>query len=380
MARAKKSATATEEKKVPEKKAPELRVKPPAKAAVSSKTPAKLAKTADKSAPPPKSKALGKGRKSFRYRPGRRADKEIVKQIRLSATTAAIRLAPFIRLVREIAQDFPPPTAGDVWRFQKSAIQALQVATEHYGIGIMKQSKFMANVAKRVTIQREDVRRTLLFPEVASEGAVKQNERKYLDAVKHTYEQRQGLDAKAEKQRQKELDVERQETAAKREKRSEAMRAAAAKRKAAKLLKEGGEEEEEEEEGDAKEEDKKEPVEDEPAAAATEVLALPAPEPEKITGKRKRAPKGSTKAAVRMAARDEEDESKEEEVKADEVPVASSKRQMAAAASALARTAHSKRAKKATEPEPEPVDHDDSQAAFRMEVAVGSPEPSSSQM
>ena len=62
--------------------------------------------------PPPK--------KGFRYRPGTLALREIRRYQK--STELLIRKRPFMRLVREIAQDFKTDL-----RFQSNAIQALQV-------------------------------------------------------------------------------------------------------------------------------------------------------------------------------------------------------------------------------------------------------------
>merc|ERR1719479_114086 len=58
---------------------------------------------------------------------------------------------PFMRLVREIANDFK----NDL-RFQSSAVLALQEAAEAYMVGLFEDTNLCAIHAKRVTIMPKD--------------------------------------------------------------------------------------------------------------------------------------------------------------------------------------------------------------------------------
>lgn len=64
---------------------------------------------------------------------------------------------PFIRLVREIAQIYPPHRADGSWRFQPGAILALQEAAEMYIVGIFEDTNLCAAHAKRKTILPKDM-------------------------------------------------------------------------------------------------------------------------------------------------------------------------------------------------------------------------------
>ena len=66
------------------------------------------------------------------------------------STDLLIRNRPFQRLVREIAED-----QGRLrdYRFQSSAILALQEATEHYIVSLFEDVNLCAIHAKRVTIR-----------------------------------------------------------------------------------------------------------------------------------------------------------------------------------------------------------------------------------
>ena len=104
-------------------------------------------KAARKSAP-----ANGGTKKSGprRFRPGTVALREIRRYQK--STELLMRKLPFQRLVREIAGDFK----SDL-RFQASAIQALQEATEAYCVSLYEDSNLCAIHAKRVTIMAKDL-------------------------------------------------------------------------------------------------------------------------------------------------------------------------------------------------------------------------------
>lgn len=92
-------------------------------------------------------------RKRYRYRPGSVALRDIRKYQK--STDLLIRKAPFQRLVREIAEDISPPNSD--WRFQSTAVLALQEASECYLIGLFEDTNLCAIHAKRVTIMPKDM-------------------------------------------------------------------------------------------------------------------------------------------------------------------------------------------------------------------------------
>jgi histone H3 len=89
-------------------------------------------------------------KKKHRYRPGTVALREIRRYQK--STELLMRKRPFMRLVREIAQDFK----NDL-RFQGSAILALQEASEAYLVGLFEDTNLCAIHAKRVTIMPKDI-------------------------------------------------------------------------------------------------------------------------------------------------------------------------------------------------------------------------------
>lgn len=94
--------------------------------------------------------STGGVKKPHRYRPGTVALRQIRKYQK--STNLLIRMAPFQRLVREIAQDYKT----DI-RFQSSAILALQEASEAYLVGLFEDTNLCAIHAKRVTIMPKDM-------------------------------------------------------------------------------------------------------------------------------------------------------------------------------------------------------------------------------
>jgi len=68
------------------------------------------------------------------------------------STDLLIRKAPFLRLVREIAQDFKHEL-----RFQSTAVLALQEASEAYLVGLFEDTNLCAIHAKHVTIMPKDI-------------------------------------------------------------------------------------------------------------------------------------------------------------------------------------------------------------------------------
>ena len=123
------------------------RTKQTARKSTGGKAPRKqlASKAAKKSAP-----ATGGLKKPHRYKPGTVALREIRRYQK--STELLIRRAPFQRLVREIAQDYK----SDL-RFQQSAVDALQEASESYLVGLFEDTNLCAIHARRVTIMPKDV-------------------------------------------------------------------------------------------------------------------------------------------------------------------------------------------------------------------------------
>lgn len=109
------------------------------------------------------------GRKKRRYRPGTLALKEIRRY--QSSTDLLLLKLPFSRLaslshrylkclltskqVREIALTLRP--AGEDYRWQSQAIQALQEASEAFLVHLFEDTNLCAIHAKRVTIMQKDI-------------------------------------------------------------------------------------------------------------------------------------------------------------------------------------------------------------------------------
>lgn len=89
-------------------------------------------------------------KKPHRYRPGTVALREIRRYQK--STELLIRKLPFQRLLREVAQDFK----SDL-RFQSTAVQALQNASEDYLVGLFEDTNLCAIHAGRVTIFPKDL-------------------------------------------------------------------------------------------------------------------------------------------------------------------------------------------------------------------------------
>ena len=108
------------------------RTKQTARKSTGGKAPRKFqlkTKAARKSAAP----VVGGVKKPHRYRPGTVALREIRKYQK--STELLIRKLAFMRLVREIAQDFKSLKITTDIRFQTTALLALQEATESYLVG-----------------------------------------------------------------------------------------------------------------------------------------------------------------------------------------------------------------------------------------------------
>ncbi|BDA46702.1 Histone H3.2 [Coccomyxa sp. Obi] len=68
------------------------------------------------------------------------------------STALLLKKLPFRRLVREVCESF-----NDGLRFQESAMEALQEASEAYLVGLFEDSNLCAIHAKRVTIMPKDM-------------------------------------------------------------------------------------------------------------------------------------------------------------------------------------------------------------------------------
>jgi histone H3 len=85
-------------------------------------------------------------------RPGTLALREIRRYQK--STELLLRKRPFQRLVKEVVQNLKP---HDGYRFQSTAIMALQEATEAYLVGLFEDTNLCALHAKRVTIMPKDI-------------------------------------------------------------------------------------------------------------------------------------------------------------------------------------------------------------------------------
>ncbi len=122
------------------------RVKQTARKSTGGKAPRQFLITKSSRAP---STQVGGIKKGHRYRPGTVAIREIRRYQK--STELLIRKLPFQRLLREIAQEL-----GD-YRFQSSAVLAIQEACEAYLVGLFEDTNLCAVHAKRVTIQPKDI-------------------------------------------------------------------------------------------------------------------------------------------------------------------------------------------------------------------------------
>ncbi|POY75279.1 hypothetical protein BMF94_1649 [Rhodotorula taiwanensis] len=93
-----------------------------------------------------------KPKKPHRWRPGTVALREIRRYQK--STELLIRKLPFQRLCREIAETLG---GGHMYRWQGSALQALQEAAEDYLVDLFSDCNLCAIHAKRVTIQPKDM-------------------------------------------------------------------------------------------------------------------------------------------------------------------------------------------------------------------------------
>lgn len=89
-------------------------------------------------------------KKKHRYRPGTVALREIRRYQK--STDLLIRKLPFQRLVRGISEDL---RGG--YRWERSALAALQEAAEAYLVGLFEDTNLCAIHAKRITILPKDM-------------------------------------------------------------------------------------------------------------------------------------------------------------------------------------------------------------------------------
>lgn len=96
---------------------------------------------------------FSRARKPRRFRQGTVALREI--RYYQSTQHLLIRKAPFARLVREIIQQMSPNYA--LFRFQSTAMLALQEATEAFIVRLLEDSNMAAIHAGRVTLMAKDI-------------------------------------------------------------------------------------------------------------------------------------------------------------------------------------------------------------------------------
>jgi histone H3/H4 len=89
-------------------------------------------------------------KRQHRFRPGTVALRSIRKLQR--GTELLLRKAPFQRLIREIAGQHK-----EGLRFQASAVDAIQTATESYIVSLLSDTNLCALHTRRVTIMPRDV-------------------------------------------------------------------------------------------------------------------------------------------------------------------------------------------------------------------------------
>ena len=94
----------------------------------------------------------GRVRKPRRNRPGTVALRQIRRYQR--STELLIQKLPFQRLLREVVQDLFPTVS---YRFQSTAVLALQEASEAFLVRMFEQINDIAIHGKRVTIQLKDI-------------------------------------------------------------------------------------------------------------------------------------------------------------------------------------------------------------------------------
>ena len=100
----------------------------------------------------PRHPPRGRRHKSRRFRPGTVALRQIRKYQK--STELLIRKLPFQRLVREVVQEM---FKTESYRFQSTAILALQEASESFLVHMFEQCNDICLHGKRVTVQQRDI-------------------------------------------------------------------------------------------------------------------------------------------------------------------------------------------------------------------------------
>ena len=103
----------------------------------------------------PRHPPSGRPRKSRHFRPGTQALRQIRKYQR--STELLIRKLPFQRLVREVSQEVSKDLGVDPFRYQSTAILALQEASEDFLVRMFSQCNDICIHGKRVTVQQKDI-------------------------------------------------------------------------------------------------------------------------------------------------------------------------------------------------------------------------------
>ena len=98
-----------------------------------------------------KKRSKGSVRKPYRFRPGTVALRDIMRYQK--STELLIRKIPFQRLVREIVYKLKDKD----YRFQSTALLALQEAAEAFLVNMFDQCNDIAIHGKRVTVMRKDI-------------------------------------------------------------------------------------------------------------------------------------------------------------------------------------------------------------------------------
>ena len=96
----------------------------------------------------------GRVRKPRRYRPGTVALREIRRYQKSTELCILLRKIPFQRLVREVVTKIYP---NENYRFQSTALLALQEASEDYLVRMFTQVNDLAIHGKRIPIKPSDL-------------------------------------------------------------------------------------------------------------------------------------------------------------------------------------------------------------------------------
>lgn len=102
--------------------------------------------------PEPQPQPEKRKKRPYRFRPGTVALREIRKYQK--STGLLTPFAPFVRLVKEITNDF---TKGELNHWTPQALFALQEAAEYHIVNVFEKANLCAIHAKRVTIMQKDI-------------------------------------------------------------------------------------------------------------------------------------------------------------------------------------------------------------------------------